>query len=271
MVTVNRLMPEAQSTELAAVELKPQGQLTPAAHGALATPVGSSIGATSVRPVGAYIGNAHSASNNWGSLEAAGLAEGDWYVDGDNGIQKCMPMQYWVYCLEGFGTDVDASMEIIKATDDKELLANQRRLEDAGYKEHYVAVCLVDMGDSIIPAKADFRSTKSNAAKVPINWLRNCVKEDWPGLNDENRIASAFPYPFGRVYFTSTTRKGVVRSGKAKGKSYWAANAVGRATTAPEMARLTDFINSPIAEDRINQVYETFAARVKQIRDAIGK
>ena len=244
--------------------------INPAITDALANPV-NNVGTLAERPVGAYVGCAHPRANNWETLQQAKIAEGDFYIDGCGELRKCMPLAYWVMQVSRFGTAMSPAGDVVNATENQDIIANPGQLKNAGMQEHYVTLVLVNLGDRIVPAKADFRGTRADGGKVPVAELRKVAEPNWPQSSDAARVAAAFPHPFGRVYFSATTVKGVVKGGPNKGLPYHAARITAVPTPVGELDKLTKAIQSPGFAELVNQAWQNYSARCDMIRAACPK
>lgn len=244
--------------------------LAPGMQSALANPV-AGVGELAERPVGAYVAAAHPRANNWPTLQSAGIAEGDWYFDGCGELRKCMPLKYWLFAVTAFGSNLDPTGNVLNATEKPELIANPAQLKAAGLQEHFVSVILVNLGDKILPAKCDFRGTKADGAKVPVAELRKASDPNWPSSSDAAKVAAQFPHPFGRVYFTANTVKGVVKGGTNKGLPYHAARVTGLPTPVGDMEKLLSAMQEVGFTDLMNQAWANYENRCQQIRAAVPK
>lgn len=275
MPQVNNLMgggtPGGNPTAVApTTQPPPQTALSPAAQTALASPI-DGVPKLSERPIGAYVGSASMKSQNWPTISAAGIAEGDFYLDSNGQITKLMPFKYWLFTVTAFCTRMDNVGNIVTATEDPAVIADQQKQRQLNVQEHYVTVTLVDLDNSIVPAKTDFRHTKSGAVATPVGMLRQANDPAWVKLGDAYRVAAQFPHPFGRVYCTANTTPRTVRGGPNAGLKYFAATAVAVPTPLSDMERLAAAMTQPMFTDQLNQVVSTYNARIQQIRSVLGK
>lgn len=221
------------------------------------------------RPSGAYLTTAHPMSNNWEACRQAGVAEGEYYLDGSPaGIIHLPTVRYWIYAVAVFATEMDESGDILAATFRPEVLQDLQAIRAAGMQEHFVTVALIDTPQhGVIPCKAEFRGTKSNGGKIAVEALRSAVRPEWSRQSDNHRIASQFPFPFGRVYTTATTVATVVKGGPRKGKSCHVTRAMAGPTPLEALERLAKCLSSAEGVLGLNAAVTGYNTRIKQIID----
>lgn len=287
MPTINNLMtpnqPAAPATvpnqpatpNPAAVEpAAPPAALSPAAQQAMTASPFASTPKIVERPAGAYVGSAHPQSNNWPTCQANGVEEGDFYLDGAANLSgspmvKLDPFKYWLYTVTAFCTEMDSSGNVLRASDRPDLIESQALRDRERLQLHFVTVVLVDLGAKIVPAKADFRHTKSGAVSTPYGEFQRMNDPNWPRLSDAHRVAAQFPHPFGRIYCTAWPVPGTVRGGPNKGKRYHAARGTAVPTALADMERLGKAFGDQEFTQALNQAMQTYAARVDLIRAAV--
>lgn len=143
-----------------------------------------------------YVGSVSDKSGNYRSFIQQGMANGDFYLSLNGATFKLDPLKYFLLQCAAYRTSMNQNGGITFATKDL-------TFKDKQQGEHYHCLILVFHEGRLVPAKAEFRTTKSNAATKMIPEIENSGDTDWVQKSDAHRIAAQCTVPWGRVVGTS--------------------------------------------------------------------
>jgi hypothetical protein len=141
------------------------------------------------------------------------------------------------------------------------------------YKENIESAVLVYTANGVIPAKATFRTTKAQPARIAAKELANASTKEWAGIDKAHAaVAGAFPlgtFPPG-LRFTVQVQ---LNKGTSKGKGLPQYVALGKLVlTTPEKSKeLETYFTSKAAETTLAGVMDAYTNRVKELTDKIKK
>lgn len=225
---------------------------------------------TSNRMQTGYVGFASIKSKNWPQQQMAGLNDGQPYVNHNNSIIPVESLEFFL-CM---GTSFQSMMagtqgEFIFVTRDMDLRVdpiiykgNQVKLEP-----HYVCLLLVNLNNSLLPIKGDFRGTKSGGIENAIRAVEAAGSPDWLKLSDQHKVTAAFPQPFGRVYNIITTKRGV---SKSNGNPYYTADCSPSPATATQMQMLVDAFNQENFNNVIAEAHTNYNSRIEFLDNIVA-
>lgn len=216
-----------------------------------------------------YIGFASNASEKFGEMQAIGLTDGEPFLH-HNGSYVKLPvpkLEFFVLMGEEFQTImVGKKGEFRYATRDMEeehpgiqIGGNIAKLE-----KHYITLCLVKLGDTLVPIKGDFRGTKSGGLETALRAIKAASDPEWATRSPANRVACAFPKPFGRVFHGITTSRHI---SMGNGNPYYRANCQSRPSNESEIMLLVNSFNDEDFLLQLNEAKKNYDSRVKIMDD----
>jgi len=179
-----------------------------------------------------YIFSLNDSSGNYPQMVQQGFKEGDFGLSLNGAAFRLDPLRYFLLQMAPYVTRMVTGGAINFAS------RNMADLDPDSQKgEHYLCLLLVFHEGRLVPAKAEFRTTKSSAAKRVNEEIEKCNTSEWIQKNDATRIAAQCTIPWGRVIGTSVP--GPKKMGK-KGNDYISAITTVRPATLDEMKLLFD-------------------------------
>jgi hypothetical protein len=209
-------------------------------------------------PAAVYVGQLQPNTGKRQSLLAAGVLDGEYYLDNMGAVVPLKHFRFWLVDAVAFKTEMDAAGNIVAAT---------RNMDDRtkGLQEHAIALVIVQTPGGVVPAKADFRKARAPAFSEAVKGVEAAHDPAFPKVSDAARIAAAFPVPWGRVVTAVTVEKKIARSGPGAGKPYFLSNGTVQPATVKELEALAAFLQSADSEAAVDQARASFDYRVKQI------
>lgn len=244
--------------------LKPEEALQRASMLKLSLPddlYGSSITALPVQEVQAsapFIGFASNRSPSWSSQQAAGLKDGDMYLQAPGGMLPLQECKFWM---------IDAFYCFTRVNDNNEILEAKSQLTEADikadvYDDHYVCPIIVDTGEELLPAKLELRGARAAAAKQVLNAIQTAATPEWATSSDATRLAAAFPAPWGRQ--TAWMRVSL-RQGRSTGRKYLQSFAAVRPSTLTDLEKLADATNDAAFNATLAEVRAAINERIEEM------
>jgi hypothetical protein len=206
-------------------------------------------------PRAAFVGVLQGDTGKRQALQAAGCADGDFYVDDGGAITPLKPLKFWLLQAQPFRTKMAASGDIVAASLDFH--------DKSAGDEHVVTLVIVDTGKALVPAKADFRRSQWQVGNDAINGVRRAASPDFPNESDAAKVAAQFPAPFGRIVITASTQRKI---GRQSGKPYYEATGVATPASVTDLQRLADAMQDPDFLARVSEAEGSYKYRVEQIR-----
>ena len=123
---------------------------------------------------------------------------GDWGLSLNGQTFKKEPLKYFVGAYASYVTSMNQNGDITFATKDM-----SKREGTKG--EHYHCLIFVFHEDRLVPAKAEFRTTKANAATKVIEEIKQSGDTNWINKSDAHRIAAQCQIDWGRVVATTVS------------------------------------------------------------------
>jgi len=145
-----------------------------------------------------YVGYVSNRSSNFRNFTQQGMADGDFYLSLNGATSKLDPLKYFLLQCAAYRTSMNQAGDITFATKDL-------TFRDKTQGEHYHCLILVFHEGRLVPAKAEFRTTKSSAATEVIHQITKCNDSEWIQKSDAHRIAAQCTVPWGRVVGTSVS------------------------------------------------------------------
>lgn len=212
-----------------------------------------------------YIGFCSNASEKFGEMVSIGLADGEPFLHHQGSYLKLPEpkLEFFILMGEEFQTVMVGKKGVFHyATRDMEeehpgiTINNQHNK----CEEHYITLCLVKVGSELIPIKGDFRGTKSGGIKTAIRAVRAAGDPEWATRSAANRVACAFPKPFGRVFHCITTSRHV---SMGNGNPYHRANCQSRPSNESEIMSLVSAFNNEDFLRQLNEAKKNYDSRVE--------
>jgi hypothetical protein len=195
-------------------------------------------------------------SKSYTQCLAAGAAEGDAVIKVEGNLIACKPLKFFLVAAAQFRTKMEMSGDISAVSLDM----SKRDMD-----EHYVTMLLVLHGETLIPCKFDFRTTKAKAAIEAIRAQHQSQTPEWGKLSPAHAATVAFLIPWGKaVTEVPTTRKV-----SGKGLAYFAAEPQVRPATPNEMRLLTEFGQSQDNLNLFSTVFSEYEARVNELKSKV--
>lgn len=207
-----------------------------------------------------YVGFADVQSKNWPQMQAAGLEPGDPFMFKDGAYTILKPLKFFLVMgdtlrttMEGqdgtftFVTrdletplkDIAASVEIEGLTGKVLEAALNMRKSILKAEPHYVCLILVEVGETLVPIKADFRGTKTGAAESAVRAVEFAGTSEWLKQGEAHKVTAAYPHPFGRVWNVVTT---MPKTGRTSGNNFFVARCQSKPATVTQMQLLIDHL-----------------------------
>lgn len=203
---------------------------------------------------GPYVAFASSRSPSWPSLQAAGIAEGDPYVAADGQYHEAAPLRFFlVSAAPTYYTKRNTAGNLVAAKREQVYVGDKPQ-----YEEHYLTLVIVDLGDRMVPAKAEFIGTKSGAVVPALRAVKQAATPEWAGLSATHKLTAAFSVPFGRVSCIATTAP---RTSKSSGNRYFAGVGSAGPATLDQMQRLNAAFADPTFQALAGAAKESFLDR----------
>lgn len=207
-----------------------------------------------------FIGFASSQSPSWASHQAAGLADGEMYLQSSAGITPLNECKFWLidtfYCF----TNINNKSEILEA---KSQLTDAEVKADI-HQEHYVCPIIFDAGDELLPAKLEMRGARSAAVKQAINAVQTAATPEFASSSDAARVAAAFPAPWGRQTIWMRASR---RPSRTKGRMYVSTSSVIRPTTLTDMERIANATNDDAFTSVLSEVRAAVNKRIEEMNN----
>lgn len=218
--------------------------------------------ATSNRMNMGYVGFASTQSKKWSLMQQAGLEEGQPYIFHQQAYIPIDQLEFFL-CLSTSYQSMMAGKNgtFIFATADMNEQVEQRIYQNQVVKAepHYVCLILANLNGIILPIKGDFRGTKSGGMENAIRAVEAAADPDWLKLSDAHKATAAFPEPWGRVYHTITTKRGV---SKSNGNPFFAAQCVSNPTTVTHMQLLVSHLKNEEFQNLLNESHTNYNGRI---------
>ena len=235
-------------------DAKPNGTLAMLPAWATAVPAVPSEMPSGLKSI--YIAQLQPNTGKRQSLLAAGVQDGQYYIDDGVMVLPLAPFRFFLLAAEVFRTDMDSSGNIIAAT---------RNMEDRNLAEHVVAHVVAIRGGVCLPAKVEFRKAQYNAGKVAIEGAKLAASPDFPSKSEAAKVAAAFPVPFGRMVTSVTVLQRIAKSGKNAGKPYYASEGSCQPASVNEMQALAKALEDESFVKQLESTRSSYEYRVKQL------
>lgn len=192
-------------------------------------------------------------SDNYKQQQAMGLEDGDFALSLEGATYKLDPLKYFLCQVDPFVTQMGTGGVVTYASRDMDNVNQQMQRG-----EHYLCLVLVFHNGRLIPAKAEFRTTKSSAAKKPLEEIHLASKPEWL-KTDAHRVAAQCAIPWGRVVATSVP--GGKKTSRSSGNPYIPAVTNCRPATSEEMLLLAKESQQPDFSELFNLVTSEYNDR----------
>lgn len=212
-----------------------------------------------------YIAVLESLSKNLDQLMAAGVKLGNFYAVKKGQIIPLPTVNYFLMTGRSYLTHYRGSeMELLYCSKD----VREENPDPKNRSAHYVALLLVELGDTFIPIRGDFRATKTNGIELAFRALEAASKPEWGRVSEAHKVTMAFRKPFGRVYHTMTTKLTV---GKVSGNKFYVTQGSSVPAKLGQMQRLIDLFQDTEWVNDVNAVYQQYMRRCQFLDDAADK
>lgn len=206
----------------------------------------------------AYISFAHhNKSEEWSKLTAkfGKVEEGDMFLYHHGQIDKLSPLKASLLCYTQFWAQRNPAGEVT-VTSFKEA--------PEPFEERIEAVLLVYLGEQIIPANVEFRTTKCPAAHVLSEELAACQKPEWMDRSPAHKEASVIGQPFNRFY--GLIDLGPQRTSKKSGRPYRPTTCAVSPTGVAEWRALKAYSENEVAQKEMELAASNYTSRMNDMK-----
>lgn len=214
-----------------------------------------------------YVGFADAKSKNLEALIAAGVPIGSAYVRTNGKFHPLPTLEFHLLSATQLWVNFDQTGAVVGVTN------KDPRTWSSPFKENIETAVLVYTPVGVVPAKATFRTTKAQPARLGHKELEYASgktpdgQKPWGQIDKAHAaVAGAFQLPGLRFFVSTTINKG---TSKGKGLQQYIANGKIVLTTPEKSKELEAFFTSDEAKERLAAVMESYTARVTELRSKI--
>jgi hypothetical protein len=211
---------------------------------------------------GPYVGFADPKNGKYDQLVQSGVKNGDAYLSADGRYTKLDPFEFHLLAATRLWVQSDDTGKVVLDVTDVD-----PRSWKSPYKENIEAAILVYSGDTIVPAKCSFRTTKAGPGRVANNELASAGTPEWAKQSkDHATIAGKLPVPFSRFFIrVETTRK----VAKGSGLPMYVAEGTSILTTPAKADMISAAFKDENFRKAVAAVMDGYTGRVKELQGKI--